>query len=478
MIDASIFGNKGWARDDILSPEEIPIDATLSNLHELLDANAARDILRYEVPEYSSKHQLALEKFQILYARYRPNNDCIVCYRVDVHDRIHACRDAELVVVKAFAEAPSQEEISRRTQKLKSVSRYGPRFAYLADRKLAVTTFPNDPRMHRLYKLFRPKDLERMFRQFTAGANCQLNYGGERTDQIRIMSYKPERSCLIQFRTGAALEQGGDRRTVYARIYHGNNGIFVNQGMSAVWNGVAQRSGQLRVAHPIGYNAINRIFMQSAVPGTPLAEQTTNGRFCDYVSMAAESLAMLHKMPGEVQRRRTVANELASNEKAAVALGCALPHLRGRLAKLMARLRETMPQGTTLSLIHGDFSSNQVMVDGDSVYLIDFDRVALGDPYIDLGDFLARLEKTVFLAGLPFHIAETGTDAFRRSYEAAHGECLNEARLLWHWAVGYTRGIAYSHLRNLRLGWRERVESFVARAEAVVEQLDAKTMAC
>ena len=40
-------------------------------------------------------------------------------------------------------------------------------------------------------------------------------------------------------------------------------------------------------------------------------------------------------------------------------------------------------------LVHGDFSADQVLVDGPAVRIIDFDRVRTSDPARDLGSFAA-----------------------------------------------------------------------------------------
>ena len=40
-------------------------------------------------------------------------------------------------------------------------------------------------------------------------------------------------------------------------------------------------------------------------------------------------------------------------------------------------------------LVHGDFSADQVLVNGAAVRIIDFDRVRTADPAMDLGSFAA-----------------------------------------------------------------------------------------
>jgi Phosphotransferase enzyme family len=57
--------------------------------------------------------------------------------------------------------------------------------------------------------------------------------------------------------------------------------------------------------------------------------------------------------------------------------------------QLLEKVCTTSPQGQQQVLVHGDFSADQVLVDGPAVRIIDFDRVRTSDPARDLGSFAA-----------------------------------------------------------------------------------------
>jgi aminoglycoside phosphotransferase (APT) family kinase protein len=103
------------------------------------------------------------------------------------------------------------------------------------------------------------------------------------------------------------------------------------------------------------------------------------------------------------------------------------------------------------------------MVDGDLVRLIDFDRVARGAPLIDLGDFLARMEKAVVEGGGPERLVDEGERALCAAYEQAAGRRLDERALAWHRAVGRAR-VALNAVTHLKPGWRRRATEFLRRA--------------
>ena len=71
---------------------------------------------------------------------------------------------------------------------------------------------------------------------------------------------------------------------------------------------------------------------------------------------------------------------------------CLLPGLEAPVAALTSRLLATVvagPHGPAQVLVHGDFSADQVLVDGPAVRIIDFDRVRTSDRARDLGSFAA-----------------------------------------------------------------------------------------
>jgi aminoglycoside phosphotransferase (APT) family kinase protein len=62
----------------------------------------------------------------------------------------------------------------------------------------------------------------------------------------------------------------------------------------------------------------------------------------------------------------------------------------GRLYDACARLAATVPAGDERG-IHRDFYPDQVLVDGERLVLLDLDLYCLGDPALDIGNFVAHV---------------------------------------------------------------------------------------
>lgn len=72
---------------------------------------------------------------------------------------------------------------------------------------------------------------------------------------------------------------------------------------------------------------------------------------------------------------------------------------------------------TRRSLVHGDFSPKNILLDGDDLFLIDFEVGHYGDPAFDLGFFLTHLVLKALWAGPEFAAYLQLIDAFQSAYQ-------------------------------------------------------------
>lgn len=110
---------------------------------------------------------------------------------------------------------------------------------------------------------------------------------------------------------------------------------------------------------------------------------------------AGEALAVLHRIhvgpdADPAEEVGNLVRQLAATRSMIIRL---LPGLEapvtGLANRLLATTCSTSPRGQQSVLVHGDFSADQVLVDGAAVRIIDFDRVRTADPAMDLGSFAA-----------------------------------------------------------------------------------------
>ena len=77
------------------------------------------------------------------------------------------------------------------------------------------------------------------------------------------------------------------------------------------------------------------------------------------------------------------------------AVSAAKPEYAARLSRVLSAC-EALATGlpdTKPGTLHRDFYPEQVLVDGERLYLLDLDLCALGDPALDIGNFAAHLRE-------------------------------------------------------------------------------------
>jgi aminoglycoside phosphotransferase (APT) family kinase protein len=118
----------------------------------------------------------------------------------------------------------------------------------------------------------------------------------------------------------------------------------------------------------------------------------------------ADALHKLHRAPVSPRRSHTVADELAILGDRLERAARERPVWAARLARLsdacVGAAAGLAPAETVL--VHRDFYADQVIIDGDRLYLLDLDLCAAGDPALDVGNFAGHVvEQAVRAHGNP-----------------------------------------------------------------------------
>jgi aminoglycoside phosphotransferase (APT) family kinase protein len=114
------------------------------------------------------------------------------------------------------------------------------------------------------------------------------------------------------------------------------------------------------------------------------------------VMACARIAAALHRSSIPVGEPRTLAEEVDGAREAVEALAPLSPALALTLHGSLGAIGDLVadPPGP-LGVAHGDFDHSQVLFDGPTTGLVDFDAVCRAEPALDLGSFTARLAVAV-----------------------------------------------------------------------------------
>ncbi|MGI8924117.1 MAG: phosphotransferase [Fimbriimonadales bacterium] len=233
-----------------------------------------------------------------------------------------------------------------------------------------------------------------------------LKDDGLKWEQASIIRHKPGRRCLIRYRLngreliGKIRAKGVDREMLahYEEIYRRTSG-----------------GGPFRVSRPLGIVPEYRMWLQDALDGASAGDSITPASTA-IAERIARGLHALHQLGIEACRTHTVADELDILEKR-LAL---LPGSSTLLSRCKAGA-QTLDEPAVTG-IHRDFYHDQVLSHGDELYFLDFDLFSMGDPALDVGNFLAHLtELSLRRFGDPSALSEI-EHSFIEEYVAYAGE--------------------------------------------------------
>lgn len=147
------------------------------------------------------------------------------------------------------------------------------------------------------------------------------------------------------------------------------------------------------VPEPAGVIPDFHMWLQWKMPGVNATRFLAGPGGIALAKRIAEAAHKLHETTIRPTRRHTMADELRILRERLPLVAELRPEWAGRIERLMAasnRLGAATPE-FRLAGIHRDFYADQVLVDGERLYLLDFDLYCEGDCGVDIGNFLGHI---------------------------------------------------------------------------------------
>ena len=154
-----------------------------------------------------------------------------------------------------------------------------------------------------------------------------------------------------------------------------------------------------------------------------------------------------------------------------------VPSFGDRAQSWLERIAALAEQSEPLKLClsHGDFKHEQLLFDGASSGLVDFDAICQAEPALDLGKFLAHLraeaQKIQTRASVSSPLGEELAEQFLRAYVSAAGNHVEDERKL------RLRTILYEAIALLRLAVRSQLDLDEIRLEMTTALLEQRMAA-
>jgi len=214
---------------------------------------------------------------------------------------------------------------------------------------------------------------------------------GAEVAAIRVTRHKTGRRCLVEY---DVMLPGSGAMTLIGKVRSRHSGGTAYRLQRAFWDhGFDASSGDgLSVPEPIGIVRPFRMWLQRKVGGRPASDLLESGG-TRLASRIADLAHKVHRAGIPPEGRHGVAEELAILERCLHDVARERPALAARVGGLFAgcsRLGGSL-EGRPTAGIHRDFYGDQVLMDGDRLWLLDLDLYCEGDPALDLGNFAGHV---------------------------------------------------------------------------------------
>ncbi|MBI3966348.1 MAG: phosphotransferase [Chloroflexi bacterium] len=287
------------------------------------------------------------------------------------------------------------------------------RFDAVADSELPLLRRALDPAVVSLHveRLFASRAIEGESRA-RAVPPCDSRSGLVEVREIRVVRHKPGRRCLVEYDLNVRGPTGrweplrllGKMRSKGPDV----GGYRLQEQLWCAGFGADGADG-ISVPEPVAVVPELGLWLQHKVSGIPATRALVEPAGAELAGRLAEAIHKLHRAGIPPGRRHTIADELRILQDRLAIVARLRPEWADRLERLLRacdRLGAALPE-SRLRGIHRDFYSDQVVVDGRRLYLVDFDLYCAGDPALDVGNFLGHLtEQALRIYGRPDALAD------------------------------------------------------------------------
>ncbi|MCB9157947.1 MAG: phosphotransferase [Caldilineaceae bacterium] len=255
-------------------------------------------------------------------------------------------------------------------------------------------------------------------------------------DAVIPVRYKPGSRCTLRYHTRTQ----GAQSFCFGKLL-AKDSAEIAQAVDDLYRASQSTPELPGVAQPLAYWPELNMLVQAAVAGAELHDLAFDPqqKLADRISWmrtAGRAAAALHSAAIDVTGQpQTLAGDLVALDEYKPALRQINPHLADRFEAAIALTAKTAhPQRELASVLsHGALRTDQFMVEGDHLVLIDLDSLCWSSPARDLGNFLAYL--TWKALRQPHHAAfiQLGQQAFLEGYQTFRA--LPDAQWISHYHV-------------------------------------------
>ncbi|MBI2527472.1 MAG: phosphotransferase [Candidatus Rokubacteria bacterium] len=452
------------------SSAAFPADPVLHQLPMALDPGHMRKVFSERLADVGQR-RLQVEACRVERVRYRRGERCVLQYALSLRNAWTGLAQQRWVAAEMYPD----ERLQHRWRKLRAGNaqvtdaRDSATGSLLTDLGMLVHFFPHDPRLPTLGPLTTapPRQLEAaLLRGFGPGSWRAESWT---TETVR---YRAALGATLRY-AAEAREAGSGRarwKCFYVKVYPAGGAAAGHAALAALWGRAAVRDADLSVARPIEYFPELGAVAQEEVHGVTFEELLCHGR--DPAGAArriGRALARFHQRDagpnGPAAPLRGRSDHVTTVHRAAQRLAWVDPGTQAELERLAGAIAAGL-EDVPLRPTHGDLKIDHVLLDADSVSVVDLDSFALGDPMMDLGSLLADMALQRVRGRLAVDCVRPAAGALVEGY-FRHAPAQWRTRLPVCCA-GATLDKAVHSFQRQQGGWRTHIRALIHEAEGLL----------
>ncbi|MBD2344556.1 phosphotransferase family protein [Anabaena subtropica] len=215
-----------------------------------------------------------------------------------------------------------------------------------------------------------------------------------RVQNVRVIRHKLGRRCLIEYEL---INNAGEIITLIGKVRAKGTDFHSYELQKSLWeSGFADDSPDgISVPEPVGIIPEWQMWLQRKVEGVTATQLLSQANGILPAKLIAEAAYKLHQVNIIPRRSHTMSDELRILHERIPLVMEQYPQWQARLKRILAASDDLGEKTSELKCcgIHRDFYHDQVIINNSRLYLIDLDLYCIGNPAVDIGNFIAHLQE-------------------------------------------------------------------------------------
>ena len=263
---------------------------------------------------------------------------------------------------------------------------------FLPEYGCLVEFFPLDWHLPFLARAMEPEEVASLLSQGDPAAERLRGL-----PKVEVLRYRLRKRCTLRY-TMDAQDSSGPKEVI-GKVH---SPVSLAVQVAQTQNTLREQGAAYGIIIPKPLRVMEEwgLLLMERIPGTMLQvvmkQAQTPQQPKEVIGLAAATLTNLHRLRFESQKVQSLQSRAEKLRRRVGSLRLVAPLLAQEVDILLQQIERLGARFTvvTQTCVHGDFSPLQILIEKDQMGVVDFDSVCLGDPAIDVGNFMANLHST------------------------------------------------------------------------------------